>query len=232
MNILAKPIGYLLSFIYGYVDNYGLSIIILTFIVRLAMFPLQGKQTAYSARMAELGPKLKEIQTRYAHDKEQMNQKTSELYKEAGVNPLSGCLPMLIQMPIIFGLFALLRNPLGFMTDPEMLVAVHEAFFWIPDLSQPDPWILPFLAGLSTFLTQAQTSASDTTGMMKGMKYFFPIMIFALGNSFPAGLALYWAVGNGLAILQSAYFNNKHKKEKLRKEAEEEVRKKLAKQNR
>lgn len=229
MKLLATPIGYLLSLIYDVVDNYGFSIIILTLLIRVIMLPLYGKQIKYSARMAELQPKLQEIQTRYAHDKETMNQKTMELYQSEGVNPTSGCLPLLIQTPIIFGLYALLREPLKYITASKMIVAVHESFFWVPDLSQPDAWILPILAGLTTYFTQAQTSATDTTGMMKGMKYFFPVMIFALGKSFSAGLALYWVVGNLFQLVQTIYFNQKNKKAKFRKEAEEEVKKNMKK---
>ena len=229
MKLLATPIGYLLSLIYDVVDNYGFSIIILTLLIRVIMLPLYGKQIKYSARMAEVQPKLQEIQTRYAHDKETMNQKTMELYQKEGVNPTSGCLPLLIQTPIIFGLYALLREPLKYITASKMIVAVHESFFWVPDLSQPDAWILPILAGLTTYFTQAQTSATDTTGMMKGMKYFFPVMIFALGKSFSAGLALYWVVGNLFQLVQTIYFNQKNKKAKFRKEAEEEVKKNMKK---
>ena len=229
MKLLATPIGYLLSLIYNVVDNYGFSIIILTLLIRLLMLPLYGKQIKYSARMAELQPKLQEIQTRYAHDKETMNQKTMELYQKEGVSPTSGCLPLLIQMPIIFGLYALLRDPLSFINTAKMIVAVHESFFWIPDLSQSDAWILPILAGITTFFTQAQTSSNDTTGMMSGMKYFFPVMIFALAKSFPAGLALYWAIGNVFQMGQTFFLNKKNKEMKFKREAEEEVRKNMKK---
>ena len=93
--------------------------------------------------MAEIQPKLKEIQVRYANDKDTMNKKLQELYAKEKFNPMGGCLPLLVQMPIIMGLFSLLRNPLEYMTQPEMIVAVHESFLWVPDLSQPDNWILP-----------------------------------------------------------------------------------------
>jgi len=229
MKVLATPIGYLLSIIYNLVDNYGLSIIILTLVVRLIMLPLYAKQIKYSAKMAELQPRLQEIQSRYAHDKEQLNQKMTEFYQKEGISPTSGCLPMLIQMPVIFGLFALLREPLNYISSSEMIVAVHENFIWIKDLSQPDAWILPVLAGLTTYFTYSVTQANDTTGAMKGMKYFYPVMIFLLGRSFSAGLALYWVVGNVFMIAQTAFFNKKNKKDKLSKAAEEEVKKNMKK---
>ncbi|HRV33455.1 MAG TPA: YidC/Oxa1 family membrane protein insertase, partial [Anaerovoracaceae bacterium] len=143
IGIFAQPIGSLLSYIYGFVNSYGISIILLTLIVRICLLPLYSKQIKSSAAMAEIQPKLKEIQVRYANDKETMNKKLQELYAKEKFNPMSGCLPLIIQMPIIMGLFSLLRNPLEYMSQPEMIVAVHESFLWVPDLSQPDNWILP-----------------------------------------------------------------------------------------
>jgi len=122
---------------------------------------------------------------------------------------------MLIQMPIIFGLFALLRNPTLFIHSNEMLMAIHEAFLWIPDLSQPDPWILPILSGITTFISYSQTQMQTSMGMggnnmaptMKMMKYFFPIMIVWMGRSFPAGLTIYWFVGTVIQIFQTIGLN-------------------------
>lgn len=229
IGIFAGPIGSLLAYIYGFVNNYGLSIILLTVIVRICMLPLYSKQIKSSAAMAEIQPKLKEIQARYANDKETMNKKLQELYAKEKFNPMSGCLPLLVQMPIIMGLFSLLRNPLEYMSQPEMVVAVHEAFLWVPDLSQPDNWILPIAAGLSTFFTYSQTmgsTPSDANNMMSGMKYFFPIMIFMMGRTFPSGLALYWAVGNGLMIVQTYFLNKQKAKQRLRVEVEQTLKKK------
>jgi YidC/Oxa1 family membrane protein insertase len=226
-TFLAKPIGYLMALVYRLIDNYGISIIILTVVVRLCLVPMYAKQIKYSAAMADLQPKIQDLQKRYAHDKNTLNQKMNELYQQENVSPLSGCLPLIIQMPIIFGLYAVLREPLKYLTTPEMIAAVHESFLWVPDLSQPDTWILPIIAGVSTFFTYTATSASGdpSANAMKSMQYFFPVMIFLLGRSFPAGLALYWAVGNVFMIFQTLYFNKKRKQEKLRKTAEETVRK-------
>ncbi|MBR0139595.1 MAG: membrane protein insertase YidC [Firmicutes bacterium] len=228
MKLLSTAIGTLLSGIYGIVDNYGLSIIILTLLVRLCMLPLYAKQIKETAKMSEIQPKMKEIQTRYAADPATRDQKISELYKENNVNPASGCLPLLIQMPFIFGLFALLRNPLTYMTQDSMIMAVHEAFLWVPDLCQPDAWILPIIAGISTYFTFSatnQASNGDAMGMNNAMKYFYPVMIFLLGRSFPAGLALYWAVGNIFTIGQTLLLNKKRQQEKFKAEAEKEAKK-------
>ena len=134
-------------------------------------------------------------------------------------------------MPILLGLFQLLRNPLTYMTGPDMVVVVHEAFLWVKDLCQPDSWILPLLAGISTYFTFSLMPQQDSTGMTNSMKYFYPILIFLIGRSFPAGLALYWAIGNAFTIVQNLFFNKKFRKEKFRKEAEEEVLKNRKQQN-
>ena len=225
IGLFAKPIGSLLAWIYGIVNNYGLSIIILTVLVRLIILPLYAKQIKYQTKISEIQPKLKEIQERYAADRETLSQKTMELYREEGVSPSSGCLPMLIQLPIIMGLFALLRAPLSYMTAPQMIAAVHESFLWVKDLCQPDSWILPLIAGISTYLTYTvgmmgqSTSGGDPTGAMsKMMKYFFPIFIFLLGRSFPAGLALYWAIGNTFMIFQGFYMKRVREKESISEE--------------
>jgi YidC/Oxa1 family membrane protein insertase len=183
---------------------------------------LYAAQLKSSSRMKEFQPKMQAIQKKYANDKELLNMKLMELYKEEKYNPASGCLPMLIQMPIILALFVLLRNPIAFISDPQMLMAVHESFLWVPDLSQPDPWILPILAGIATFfsfsMTQAMSPSMDVGGanaMMKMMKYFFPVMIVWMGRSFPAGLTLYWFIGTLYMIAQTVVM----KKLKAKKEA-------------
>lgn len=224
---LARIIGRLLAAIYSLVNNYGLSVILLTLLVRLVLLPLYAKQNKYSAAMAELQPKINEIQERYAADKATMNEKLNDVYAEANVSPLSGCLPLLIQMPIILGLFALLRNPLLYVggINPAMISAVHESFLWIPDLCQPDAWILPLIAGISTYFTTAQTP--DTGGSMKMMTYFFPVMIFLFGKSYAAALALYWAVGNLFSMVQTWAFKQKKKKKDREKEINQEVAKRM-----
>ena len=171
-GILAKGIGYLMKFIYDLVNNYGISVIILTLFVRLCLLPLYNKQNKYTAAMNDLQPKINDIQTKYAADRNTMNEKLNEVYQEAGISPLSGCLPMLIQFPIIIGLFTLLRNPITYMSGSEMAAAVHESFLWISDLSQPDNWILPLLAGITTYFSTASTGESNSamSAMIEGAK--------------------------------------------------------------
>ncbi|MDR0852012.1 MAG: YidC/Oxa1 family membrane protein insertase [Clostridiales Family XIII bacterium] len=215
LGFIAVPLGYLLTGIYEVVGNYGVTLIIFTIIVRLCLFPLYANQIKHQMKMADVQPKMQALQKKYAHDKEELNRKMMELYKEENFNPMRGCLPMLIQMPILLGLFALLRDPTAALrwNYADMIFAVHEGFFWMKDLSQPDLWILPIMAGITTYisfsLTQTQSQvagdnaqANQMAGMMKMMKYFFPVMIVWMGRSFPAGLALYWFIGNLCTIVQ------------------------------
>ena len=234
MGIIAKPIGYLLALIYKLVGNYGISLIILTVIVKLALYPLYAKQIRSTADMSDMSEKAKEIQNRYANDREKMNEEMQKLYAETGFNPMSGCLPMLIQFPIIMGLFALLRNPMKYMpSDPALMFANHESFLWIKDLAQPDLIILPIAAGLATFFAFSMNSAMTmqqpgaNPGQQKAMnaimKYFFPLSILWLARSYPAGLAIYWAGGQFMQI----FFNLRINKIKDQMNAEKE-KKKLA----
>lgn len=244
MGIIAKPIGYLLMWIYRIVGNYGISLIILTFIVKLVLYPLYAKQIKSSADMAEMSEKTQEIQRRYANDREKMNEEMQKLYAEVGFNPMSGCLPMLIQFPIIMGLFALLRNPMKYM-PASMIFANHESFLWIKDLAQPDAWILPIAAGLATYfafsmnsamtMQQPGASAGQNKAMNAIMKYFFPISILWLARSYPAGLAIYWAGGQFMQIFFNIRINQMRKKineEKEQKKLAERAEKELARKKR
>ena len=225
LKIVAVPIGYLLKFIYGIVNNYGVSILILTVIVKLLLYPLYRKQIISTANMTAMQSEINEIQQKYAYDQERMNEELQKFYKENNFNPMAGCLPMLIQMPIIMGLFALLRSPMKYMSDDSMLLAVHESFLWINDLAQPDLWILPILAGLATYFSfsmsqnlqqSSATAQTQNQSMNVMMKYFFPVMIVFLARSYPAGLAIYWAFGQFIQILFNLRMN------KLRMEILEE----------
>ena len=245
MGIIAKPIGYLLMWIYKLVGSYGIALIILTFIVKLALYPLYAKQIKSSANMQEMSEKSQEIQRRYANDKEKMNEEMQKMYTETGFNPMSGCLPMLIQFPIIMGLFALLRNPMKYMpAGSTMIFANHESFLWIKDLAQPDSWILPIAAGLATYFAfsmnsamtaQPGASAGQNKAMNAIMKYFFPLSILWLARSYPAGLAIYWAGGQFMQIFFNIRINkirDDMKKEAEHKKLLERAEKELARKKR
>lgn len=225
LGLIAKPLGWLLFLLYGFIKNYGITICIFTIIVKLCLYPLYIKQTKSMVAMTEVQPKMQALQRKYANDQETLNIKLAELYKEENFSPMGGCLPMLIQMPIIMGLFALLRNPMMYMTEDSMIFAFHESFLWIEDLSQPDPWILPIIAGVATFVSFSMTQAlnkgsnpNQMAGMMKMMQFVFPIMILWMAKSFPSGLALYWAVSQFIQIFFNIHLATIRKK--LKKESE------------
>lgn len=233
IGIIAVPLGWLLSFIYGLVNNYGITLILFTVLVKGCLYPLYASQIKSTAAMADIQPKMQALQKKYAHDKEMLNIKLMELYKEEKFNPMGGCLPMLIQMPIIFGLFALLRNPMAYISADSMLLAIHESFLWVMDLSQPDLWILPIAAGVSTFISFSQTQAQQAAmggannqmaPMMKMMKIIFPVMIVLMGRSFPAGLTIYWFVGTLVQIGFNFRLNKLRKK--MRAESQKKKHKK------
>lgn len=213
-GILAKPLGWLLTQLYSIVGNYGITLVIVTIIVKLVLYPLYKKQILSTAGMSDMQPRMQELQRKYANDKETYNAKVAELYKEEGFNPMGGCLPMIVQMIIIMGLFGLLRNPMTYVSSEQMYFAIHEGFLWIKDLSQPDLWILPLMAGAATFFSfwlQQQTNPTKSpvggNFMMKAMQYFFPIMIVWLARTYPSGLAIYWFISQFIQIFYNLRFN-------------------------
>ncbi len=224
-NILAKPMGYIMTWLYDIVGNYGISLIIFTTVIKLILYPFYKKQILSTSNMNDIQPQLRAIQNRYANDPEKMSEKVQELYKQAGVSPSAGCLPMIIQMIILMGMFALLSRPLTFISSEKMIFAIHENFLWINDLSQPDPWILPILSGIATFISFYMTSggaAGQQAGgnaMMNIMKYGFPIMIVWLSKTYAAGLAIYWFMSQFLQIFYNLRFNQIRKK-KAKEKAE------------
>ena len=228
MGIIAKPLSLLLSWLYGLIGSYGIAIIILTIIVKLCLYPVYAKQIKSTMKMTAFQPKIQEIQQKYAKDRELMNEKLNELYKSEGASMYSGCLPMIVQMIVIMGLFTLLRNPMNYLTS-DMLFATHESFLWIKDLAQPDKWILPIAAAIATFFSYVMSQSVNTTGanaaqtamMTKVMKYFFPLMILWMARSYPAGLALYWFGSQVIQIFYNMRFNSWKKKAQAEKEARE-----------
>ncbi len=209
--------------IYSLVDNYALSIIIMTVIIRLIILPLYSMQLKSNEQMMAVQPKIKEIQAKYRDNPEKMNEKLQEIYEEHKIRPAMGCLPLLIQLPIIWGLFALLRNPMDYIANSDMVIAVHESFFWIHDLTQPDLWILPIIAGVATYISMRITTVSQgnnpANATMKAMQYFMPVMIVWMGRTLPAGLCMYWIMSYIFQIVQTKIIRMR-KKAKDKKAAE------------
>ena len=176
--------------------SYGWAIILLTIIVKMALYPLTVKQVKSMKAMQELSPKMKKIQEKYKDNPQVMQQKIGALYKDAGVNPLAGCLPLLIQMPILMGMYYSLYN-FSYPT-PESAY-----FLWMTSMSNPDPlYILPVLSALTTFLQQKMTTTDSNNPQMKMMMFIMPLFIGWISINFPSGLVLYWVTMNVVQIIQ------------------------------
>ncbi|KOO08724.1 membrane protein insertase YidC [Vibrio hepatarius] len=194
---IAKPLHMLLSFIQSFVGNWGVAIICLTFIVRGAMYPLTKAQYTSMAKMRMLQPKLQAMRERIGDDRQRMSQEMMELYKKEKVNPLGGCLPLVLQMPIFIALYWALM---------ESVELRHSPFFgWIHDLSAQDPYyILPLLMGASMFLIQKMSPTTVTDPMQQKIMTFMPVMFTFFFLFFPSGLVLYWLVSNIVTLIQQS----------------------------
>ena len=209
---------WLMEIFYMLIPNWGVSIIIMTIVLKIVLYPLTKKSSMATLKMQEFQPKIKEIQDKYSNNKEKLNMEMAKFYKEAGYNPMAGCFPLLIQFPLIFAMFNLFKNYFEF----------RGAMFipgWIPDLSRPDsvglfPEWLPFVGGdalsilpviyvasqiLFTKITQA--NATNQNNSMKYMMYAMPVFFFFMFYNAPSGLLLYWTVSNVLQLVQQLAIN-------------------------
>lgn len=224
MTIVAEVLGPLLGYIFSLVGSYALAIVLFTILIKLLLMPLTYKQIVAMKEMQKIQPELKKIQDKYHNDKETLNIKTMELYKEHKVNPFASCLPILVQMPILLGMFDALRNPMKFVFNNPAIhdlgqAAISTKFLWMQNLTLPDtmynlmqtsdffktlPGILPFLAAILTYL---QTKTMNTAGQsdnptMRTMNIMMPLMILYFGITMSAGLTLYWVVSTLFQIVQ------------------------------
>ncbi len=207
-TFIAKPIFLLLSFLHSIIGNWGWAIVLTTLIIRTFLFPLTYKGMVSMTKMKELAPKIKELQQKYKGDPQKLNAHTMELYKKHGANPMGGCLPMILQIPIFFALYRVLQNSAELQAAPWIL--------WIHDLSVKDPYfILPVLMGITMFIQQHITpnTIQDPT-QAKIMKYL-PVIFTFFFMTFPAGLTLYWFVNNLFSIAQQYYINKIFEKKKI-----------------
>ncbi|MCG9698132.1 membrane protein insertase YidC [Shewanella sp. Isolate11] len=193
---LAIPIHWLLMFYQSFVGNWGVAIILITLTVRGLLYPLTKAQYTSMAKMRNLQPKLADMKERFGDDRQKMGQAMMELYKKEKVNPMGGCLPILLQMPIFIALYWVLLESYELRHAPFML--------WISDLSVQDPYyVLPLLMGVSMFLMQKmQPMAPTMDPMQQKMMQWMPVVFTVFFLWFPAGLVLYWLVGNLVAITQ------------------------------
>lgn len=207
--------------------SYALAIIMISILIKLALYPLMAKQMRSMSNMQEVQPKMQALQKKYQNSPEKLNEEMMKLYKEYDVNPMAGCLPMLIQMPILIGLFMSLRQYQ--YANPE-----YAGFFWISNLSDKDPlFILPVLVAALMYLqTKVSMGASGggndaTQQSMKMMMYMMPAMMLFVCISMPSGLCLYYAFFSLLSIVQQYFMNKERAKltaEREAREAEEKAR--------
>ena len=196
---LSKPLLYSLKFFYGYVGNYGLAIIIITIILKALFFPLTHKSYKSMKDMQKIQPKMAALKEKYKNDRDAMNKAVMELYREHKVNPMGGCLPMVVQIPVFFALYKALMFSIELRHAPF--------FFWVTDLADKDPYyITPVIMGISMFVQQKMTP-SQMDPMQQKMMLALPVVFTFMFISFPSGLVLYWLVNNILTIGQQMYIN-------------------------
>jgi YidC/Oxa1 family membrane protein insertase len=198
--------------VHNAIPNWGLCIIIVTFFVKIIFFPLTYSSTRSMAKMQELQPKIKALRSKYKKAKQdigqrrKLNEETMKLYKEHGVNPAGGCLPILIQLPIFWGFFRLLMVSIEFRHSPFV--------FWIKDLSIKDPfYVTPILMGITQYISQKMTPTSADPTQQR-MMLIMPVIMTIFFMNFSSGLVLYWLTNNVLQIAQQNIMNRIQKKKK------------------
>ena len=201
LTLLSRPLFWLLDHAHSFVRNWGLAIIFVTFLLKLLFYPLSEKAGRSMARMRALAPRMKALQETYKDDRSKLGQATMELYKQEKVNPLAGCLPMLIQMPVFLAFYWVLLESVEMRQAPF--------FGWINDLSARDPFfILPVLNGLAMW-GQSKLNPPPPDPVQARIFQLMPIVFSVMFALFPAGLVLYWVTNTGLSILQQWNINRK-----------------------
>ena len=194
-TIIAKPLHWILAQLHKLTGNWGFAIILLVVLIKAAFFKLSEAQYRSMARMRKMQPRIEALKERYGDDRQKMNQAMLELYQKEKINPLGGCLPMLVQIPVFFALYWVLLESVELRQAPFIL--------WIQNLSAPDPWfVLPVLNGLAMIATQLLTPSAGMDPMQAKMMKIMPVAFSVLFAFFPAGLVLYWTVNGTLSLLQ------------------------------
>lgn len=200
-SIISRPLFWLLKFFYKFIGNYGWAIILLTIITRIPFIPLINKSQQSMKKMQEIQPRMNEIKEKYKKDPQRMQKEMMEIYKKYKVNPVSGCLPILLQIPVFFALYKILSVAIELRGAPFML--------WITDLAVKDPYyILPIVMGITMVIQQKMTPSSMDPKQAKIMM-FMPVIFTFMFLNFASGLVLYWLVNNILSIVQQIHVNRK-----------------------
>ncbi len=199
-TFLSKPLFWVLDQLHNIVRNWGLAIILITVLIKLAFYRLSKAQYVSMARMRKLAPRLAQLKERYGDDRQKLNAAMMEMYKKDKINPLGGCLPILLQIPVFIALYWVLLESVELRQAPFML--------WIQDLSARDPYfVLPVLNGAVMWLTQKLSPSPGVDPIQKRIFQAMPIVFSVLFAFFPAGLVLYWLVNGALGLLQQWYIN-------------------------
>ena len=210
-SIIAKGLLWLLEFFHKYVNNWGLAIILLTVVIKAVFWPLTAKSYASMEKMKKLQPMMTAIREKHKDNKELMNKEVMALYKTYGVNPASGCVPILIQLPVFFGLYQALLTSIELRHAPFITYLPFTDKLWLADLSAKDPfYITPIIMGLTMFLQQRMSPPATDPTQQKIMM-FLPLIFTVLFLGFPAGLVIYWLVNNILSIFQQWLMMRKNK---------------------
>nr|MBL0721977.1 membrane protein insertase YidC [Sulfurovaceae bacterium] len=206
-TFLSKPFFTIIIWIHSFVGNWGWAIILFTLLVKLILFPLSYKGMMSMQKLKDLAPKMKDIKEKYGKDPQKMNMKMMEMYKKHGANPMGGCLPLLLQIPVFFALYRVLLNA------DELQGA--DWILWITDMSKMDPYfVLPILMGASMYFQQKITPTNITDPLQEKIFKFFPVIMTIFFVTFPSGLVLYWLTNNVLSIAQQYYINIAYAKHK------------------
>ena len=208
-SFLAKPFYKVLLWLHHFVGNWGWAIILFTLLVKLILFPLSYKGMMSMNKLKELAPKMKDMKEKYKGDPAKLNVKMMELYKKEGANPMGGCLPMILQIPVFFALYRVLLNA-------DELQGAHWIHGWIENLAVMDPYyVLPVLMGASMWLQQRITPSNFSDPLQEKVFKWFPVLMTVFFVSFPAGLVLYWLVNNLFTIGQQYIINHMYAKQKM-----------------
>jgi len=195
-------------------QNYGLAIIWLTLAVNLALYPLTLSSVQQMAAMQRIQPRMKELQEKHKEDPKKLQKEMMDMYKSEGVNPLGGCLPVLLKIPFFIALFWALQSKafLALLAEP----GAGAGFLWIADIAKPDPArVLPILIGVTTFLMQRTLPSAG--GQAQLMGWFMPIFITFISFSFPTGVQLYWLISNLMGAVQQFYIMKRTPKKGIKK---------------
>jgi YidC/Oxa1 family membrane protein insertase len=206
-TFIAKPMFILLSYLHNLFGNWGWAIVVITIMIKLVLYPLTYKGMISMQKLKDLAPKVKQLQEKYKDQPQKMSAHMMELYKKHDANPMGGCLPMILQIPVFFGIYRVLVNAIELKGAPWIL--------WIKDMSLMDPYyVLPILMGITMYIQQKITPNTMQDPMQKKMFEFLPVIFTFFFAMFPAGLTLYWFMNNLLTVAQQYYINRLFQKKK------------------